>query len=133
AMASAVATDVHRKFANTAITSPRPVRSSASPADDFSINLRNYGGIKTGNGLKPRLLFFCRARLRFLRPHSVLHAPRIKLTDGPGILEGRVPNVYAIRLYTFVRAITRVPLRLLLHLSLARMPVVPRATPASRT
>ena len=133
AAASPVATDVHRKFANTAITFPRPVRCSASPADDFALDLRNYCGITISDGSKPRLLFFRRSRLGFIRCDAVLDALIVNLSDRRSVVYGGVPNLYAVRLCTFVRTITPVPLRPLLHRSLARMPVALRATPAWRT
>src|SRR5262249_29992524 len=86
AAASPVPTDVDQKFANTAITLPRPVRSRAGPADDFAIDLRNYGGIMISDGLKPRLLFFCRSRLGFICRNPVFDALIVNLSDRRGIV-----------------------------------------------
>src|SRR4030095_3999860 len=66
--------DVHRKFADAPITFPVAVWSSAGPADDFAIDLRNNDGITTGDGLKPRLLIFRRSRLGFIGGDAVLDA-----------------------------------------------------------
>src|SRR2546430_12050222 len=130
---SPVAMDVHRKFADAWITFPVPVRSSASPADDFAIDLRNNGGITTGDGLKPHLLIFRRSPLDFIGGDAVLDALIVNFSNRPGIVEGGVPNVHAVHVWTLVCAITRVPLTPLLHRSLAQTPAAPRATPAWRT
>ena len=133
ASTSPVAMDVHRKFADASVTFPRPVRSSARPADDFDIDLRNNGGITTSNGLKPRLLIFRRSRLGFIGGDTVLDALIVNLSNRRSIVYCSNPNLYAVRLWTFERAVTPLQLRPLLHRSLARMPVAPRAMPASRT
>ena len=133
AAASPSATDVHRKFADTAITFARPVRSSASPADDFVIDMRNYGGITTSNGSKPRLLIFRRPQLGFICRDAVLDALIVNLGDGSSVSYGSNANLYCVRLLRFERAITPVRLRLLFHRSLARTPVALRARPTWRT
>src|SRR5512132_4602348 len=125
--------DVHRKFADAPITFPVPVRPSAGPADDFAIDLRNNGGITTGDGLKPRLLIFRRSPLGFIGGEAVLDALIVNFSNRRGIVYAGGPNVNAVHVWTFERAITPVPLRLLLHRSLARTPAAPRATPAWRT
>jgi hypothetical protein len=128
-----VAMDVHRKFADAAITFPRPVRSGASPADDFAVDLRNNGGITTSDGFKPCLLIFRRSRLSFIGGDAVLDALIVNLSNRRSIVYGSDPNLYAVRLWTFEHAITPVQLTPSLHRNLARMPVAPRAMPASRT
>src|SRR5438552_2231583 len=125
--------DVHRKFADAPITFPVPVRSSASPADDFAIALRNNGRITTSDGLKPRLLIFSRSPTGFIGGNAVLDALIINFSNRRGIVYAGGPNVHAIHAWTFERAITPVPLTPLFHRSLARTPAAPLATPAWRT
>ncbi len=125
--------DVHRKFADAPITFPVPVRSSAGPADDFAIALRNNGGITTSDGLKPRLLIFRRSALGFIGGDAVLDALIVNFSNRRGIVYAGGPNVHAVHAWTFDRAITPVPLTPLFHRSLARTPAAPRATPAWRT
>src|SRR5256885_13936163 len=79
ALASPVGTDIHRKFANAAITFPRSIRSSASPAYDLAVDMRNHGWITISYGSKPGLLFFRRPRLGFVRGDAVLDALIINL------------------------------------------------------
>src|SRR5882724_13711757 len=125
--------DVHRKFADAPITFPVPVRSSAGPADDFAIALRNNGGITTSDGLKPRLLIFRRSPTGFIGGDAVLDALIVNFSNRRGILYAGGTNVHAVHAWTFERAITPVPLTPLLHRSLARTPAAPRATPAWHT
>src|SRR5882757_10846447 len=125
--------DVHRKFADAPITFPVPVRSSADPTDNFAIDLRNNGGITTGDGLKPRLLIFRGSPTGFIGGDAVLDALIVNFSNRRGILYIRGPNADAVHVWTFERAITRVLLTPLLHRSLARTPAAPRATPAWRT
>src|SRR5712672_4572937 len=106
--------DVHRKFADAPITFPVPVRSSASPADDFAVDLRNNGGITTSNGLEPRLLIFCRSPLGFIGGDAVLDALIVNFSNRRGIVYAGDPNVNAVHAWTFERAITPVPLTPLL-------------------
>src|SRR5215813_11774511 len=130
---SPVAMDVHRKFADAPITFPIPVRSSAGPADDFAIDLRNNGGITTSDGLKPRLLIFRRSWFGFIGGDAVFDTLIVNLSDRRGIVYAGGPNVHVVHVWTFERAITPVPLTPLLHRSLARTRAAPRATPAWRT
>src|SRR5512133_2639606 len=125
--------DVHRKFADATITFPVPVRSSAGPADDFAIDLRNNGGITIGDGLKPRLLIFRRSPLGFIGGDAVLDALIVNYSNRRGIVYAGGPNAHGVHGWTFERAITRVPLTPLLHRSLARTPAALRATPAWHT
>src|SRR5512133_1218875 len=92
--------DVHRKFADAPITFPVPVRASAGPADDFAIDLRNNGGITTGDGLKPRLLIFRRSPLGFIGRDAVLDALIVNFSNRRSIVYARAPNVPAVRLST---------------------------------
>src|SRR6266550_721809 len=125
--------DVHRKFANAPITFPVPVRSSAGPADYFAVDLRDNGGITTSNGLKPRLLIFRRSPTGFIGGDAVLDALIINFSNRRCILYAGGPNVDAVHAWTFKRAITPVPLRPLLHRSVARTPAALGATPAWHT
>src|SRR4030095_5704447 len=125
--------DVHRKFANAPITFPVPVRSGAGPADDFAVDLRNNCGITTSNGLKPRLLIFRRSPLGFIGCDAVLDALIVNFGNRRGVVYAGDLNVDAVHVWTFERAITPAPLTRLLHLSLARTPAAPRATPAWHT
>jgi len=86
ASASPVATDVHRKFANTSITFPRPVRSSASPADDFAINLRNYCRITISDGSEPGSLFFLRSQLGFIGGDAIFDALIVNFSNRRSIV-----------------------------------------------
>src|SRR6516162_9361615 len=118
--------DVHRKFAIA-------VRSSARPADDFAINFRNNGWITTCDGLKPCSLIFRRTRPDFICGNTLLDALIVNFSNRRGVICGRGPNLYVVHVWTFVRAITLVQLRRLLHRSLVRMPAALRATRAWRT
>src|SRR5882724_8564420 len=120
--------DVHRKFADAPITFPVPVRSSAGPADDFAIDLRNNGGITTSDGLKPRLLIFRRSPTGFIGGDAVLDALIVNYSNRRGILYGGGSNVHAVQTGTFARVITPVPLIPLLHQNLVRTPAALRAT-----
>jgi hypothetical protein len=86
AAASPVAPDVHRKFPDASITFTGPVRSSASPADDLAIYLRDYSGITTRDREKPSLLIFRRSRLGFIRRDTVLDALIVNLGDHRSIV-----------------------------------------------
>ena len=112
---------------------PFSVRSGAGPADDFAVDLRNNGGITTSDGLKPRLLILGRSPPAFIGGDAVLDALIVNFSNRSGIVYAGAPNVDAVDAWTFERAITPVPLRPLLHRSLARTPVAPRARPAWRT
>src|SRR6266481_7330710 len=125
--------DVHRKFADAPITFPVPVRSSAGPADDFAVDLRNNGGITTSDALKPRLLIFRRSPTGFIGGDAVLDALIVNFSNRRGIVYAGGPNVRAGHVWTFDRAITPVLLTPLFHRSLARTPAAPRATPAWHT
>src|SRR5712672_2746283 len=107
--------DVHRKFADAPITFPVPVRSSAGPADDFAVDLRDNGGITTSDGLKPRLLIFRRSECPFESGDAVLDALIVNFSNRRGILYAGGPNVNPVHGWTFERAITPVPLTPLLH------------------
>src|SRR6476661_10287735 len=98
--------DVHRKFPDAPITFPVPVRSSAGPADDFAVDLRNNGGITTSDGLKPRLLISRRSPTGFIGGNAVLDSLIVNLRNRRSIVYGRVPNVDAVHFWTFERAIT---------------------------
>src|SRR4029453_14860696 len=111
------AINVHRKFPDAPITFPVPVRSSASPADDFAIDLRNNGGITTSDGLKPRLLILRRPGLRFEGGEAILDVLIVNFSNPRDIVYAGRPNVHAVHVWTFERAITPVPLILLLHRS----------------
>src|SRR4029077_11775119 len=124
---------IHRKFADAPITFPVPVRSSAGPTDNFAIDLRNNGRITTGDGLKPGLLIFCRSPVGFIGGDAVLDALIVNLSNRRSIVYAGGPNVDAVDVWTFERAITPVQLTPLLHRSLARTPAEPHATPAWRT
>src|SRR5882724_5590694 len=125
--------DVHRKFADAPITFPVTVWSSAGPADDFAVDLRNNGGITTSDSLKPRLLIFRRSPFGFIGGDAVLDALIVNFSNRRGIVYAGGPNVHAVHAWTFERAITPVPLTRLLHRSLARTPAALRATPAWHT
>ena len=90
--------DVHRKFADAPITFPVTVRSGAGPADDFAIDLRNNGGITTGDGLKPRLLIFRGSPLGFIAGDAILDTLIVNLGNRRGIVYAGGPNVDAVRL-----------------------------------
>jgi hypothetical protein len=98
--------DVHRKFADAPITFPVPVRSSAGPADDFATDLRNNGGITTSDGMKPSLLIFCRSPVGFIGGDAVLDALIVNFSNRRCIVQGGGPNVDAVHVWTFERAIT---------------------------
>jgi hypothetical protein len=57
----------------------------------------------------------------------------VNFSNRRGIVQGGVANVDAVHVWTFERAITRVPLTPLLHRSLAQTPAAPRARLTSRT
>jgi hypothetical protein len=78
--------DVHRKFADTPITFPVPVRPSAGPANDFASDFSNNGGITAGDGLKPRPLILRRSPPGFKRGHAVLNALIVNLGNCCGII-----------------------------------------------
>src|SRR5262249_62338323 len=101
--------DVHRKFADAPITFPVAVRASASPADDFAIDLRNNGGITTTDGLKPRPLIFPRSWVGFIRGDAVFDAPILNLNNRCGIACGCRPKLYSRPRLTFERAVTPGP------------------------
>src|SRR4029077_21196984 len=84
-------------------------------------------------GLKPRLLIFGRSPSGFIGGDAVLDALIVNFSNRRSIVYAGGPNVDAVHVWTFERAITPVPLTPLLHRSLARTPAAPRATPAWRT
>jgi hypothetical protein len=98
--------DVHRKFADAPITFPVPVRSSARPADDLATDLRNNGGITTSDGMKPSPLIFCRSPVGFIGGDAILDALIVNFSNRRCIDQGGGPNVDAVHVWTFERAIT---------------------------
>src|SRR5439155_16990037 len=107
--------------------------SDLGPADDLPIDLRNDGGITTSDGSKPAQLIFRRPELRFEGGDAVFNALIVNFSNRCGIVYAGGPNLHAVHVWTLERAITPVPLTPLFHLSLARRPAAPRATPAWRT
>ena len=59
--------------------------------------MRNYGGITTSNGLKPRLLIFRRSQLGFIGRDAVLDALIVNFSNRRSIVYGSDPNLYAVR------------------------------------
>src|SRR4249920_3109938 len=112
--------DVHRKFADAPITFPLPVRPSAGPADDFAIGLCNNSGITTSDGFKPSPLIIRRPALRFESGDALLDALIVNFGNRRSIVYAGGPNMDAVHVWTFKRAITPVRLTPLLHRSLAR-------------
>src|SRR3954447_6552914 len=98
--------DVHREFADTAITFPVPVRSSTGPPDNFAIDLRNHRWVTTSDGSKPGPPIFRSSLFGFIRGDAVLNALIVNFSDGRSVVQGGVSNLHAIRLCTFVRATT---------------------------
>ena len=100
ASASPIAVYVHRKFPNASITFPRPVPSSAGPADDLTVDLGNHRWVATSEGSKPVHLIFRSPGPRFEGGDAILDALIVNFSNRRSIAYTGGPNVHAVHVWT---------------------------------